>query len=79
MMKGVKKQDEKPAVAAHAAAVALRPERFSDTGGFLAWTPEQHFKYCDFFRDKQLELEQLASEPPVVLPCTDNGDVIFVD
>ena len=77
MMKGVKKQNEKPREAAHAAAAALRPERLSKTGGCLDWTPEQHFKYWEVFWDKQLELEQLASAsaPPVVSPCTDNDDV----
>ena len=78
-MKGVKKQNDNPRDAAHAAAVALRPERLSKTGGLLDWTPEQHSKYWEVFWDKQLELEQQASAPPVVSPCTDNDDVIIVD
>ena len=78
-MKGVKKDNESPSLAAHAAASALRPERLSKTGGLLEWTPEQHFKYWEVFWDKRLESEQLASAPPVILPCTDEDEPLIVD
>ena len=78
-MTWVKNKDEKDELAADA-AVLKALERVNENGGLLHWSPDQHFKYWEDFWDKQLASERLASEQcPVLLPCTDNGDVIIID